>query len=131
MEKMANLSDVVTILINKKASCEYCRQLDAAIANLTPLVTNGQTSSPNGNGHATNPNTLIGSIISILEKHGGPMTPAEIIESLPATGYQSQAKTLRSVVYPVLNRKLEKGVLAKFGQKWGLCQWEKEGTMGK
>ena len=132
MEQTANLSDALTILKNKKSACEYCRRIEAAIAHLTPLVTNGHTPSHQGRDRIQHRKTLIGSVITVLESHGEPMTPAAIMEVLPGTGYRTEAKTLRSVLYPVLNRNQAKGVVMKVGNnKWGLGQWGREGKIDK
>ena len=46
--------------------------------------------------------------------------------TLPATGYESKAKSLASVVYPILNQNEDKGEVIRFDDKWGLGKWEKD-----
>ena len=128
MEQIANLSDALAILKNKKAACEYCHRIEAAIAQLSPLVTNGHTPSHQGKASSPDRPTLIRGVISVLKKHEAPLTTREIMKALPGTGYETRAKTLRSVLYPVLSRNQAKGILMKVGDKWGLGQSERKGT---
>ena len=131
MEQVANLSDALAILKNKKAACEYCHRIEAAIAQLAPLVTNGHTPSHQSKASSPHRPTLISGVISVLEKREAPLTTAEILKALPETGYETRAKTLRSVLYPVLSRNQAKGILIKVGDRWGLGQWGTEGKLSK